>query len=83
MALIVDKMAQRYGKLPSEILSTANTTDLRIMDITESYYEYRRSLAKGQKPAPANVTQDHLEKALQIAKEVGEKRAKRKNENKL
>lgn len=53
LAMIVDKMAQRYSKLPSEILSTANTTDLRIMDIAESFINYKRNLAKAdQQPTP-------------------------------
>lgn len=53
LAMIVDKMAQRYSKLPSEILSTANTTDLRIMDIAESFINYKRNLATtDQQPTP-------------------------------
>ena len=60
LAMIVDKMAQRYSKLPSEILSTANTTDLKIMDIAESFIQYKRNLATTDQPPAPNYTQEQL-----------------------
>lgn len=60
LAMIVDKMAQRYSKLPSEILSTATTTDLKIMDIADSFIQYKRTIAeKGHPPTP-KYTQEQL-----------------------
>ena len=68
LALIVDRMAQRYSKLPSEILSTATTTDLKIMDLADSFVAYRRSIAEKGQPPPPKYTEDQLLNIVKQAK---------------
>jgi hypothetical protein len=36
-----DVLGQRYGKLPSELLRTADSFDLMVFDVAVSYEEYR------------------------------------------
>lgn len=36
-----DVLGQRYGKLPSEVLRTADSFDLMVFDVAVSYEEYR------------------------------------------
>ena len=43
-------MAEKYGKLPTEILSQANTIDLFIFDTVEGYKHERERIANGEKP---------------------------------
>ena len=68
LALIVDKMAQRYGKLPSEILSTATTTDLRIMDIADSFIQHKKAIAESGQPPTPSYTQEQLTTIMRQAK---------------
>jgi len=37
--LLLDSLGQRYGCLPSEVLSTATTFDVYVLDVTLSYEE--------------------------------------------
>lgn len=39
---MLDQMGQRYGMLPSEVLSRASTFDMVIMDISLSVENYNR-----------------------------------------
>ena len=39
---MLDRMAQRYGKLPSQIMQDASTFDLVIMDMALTYEQYQR-----------------------------------------
>jgi len=43
---MLDQMAQRYGRLPSEILANATTFDMVIMDISLSVENYTRNKDK-------------------------------------
>lgn len=36
--LILDSLAHRYGRLPSEILTIATTQDLWVFDVASSYH---------------------------------------------
>ena len=36
--MILDSLAHRYGRLPSEILSNATTQDLWVFDLASSYH---------------------------------------------
>jgi hypothetical protein len=36
--LILDSLAHRYGRLPSEILTNATTKDLWVFDVASSYH---------------------------------------------
>ena len=40
MIVAVDAMAKRYGKLPSEILASASTLDLVVLDAALTYENY-------------------------------------------
>lgn len=48
MAITVDAMAERYGKLPSEVLRDASTVDLIVFDVAVSYRNYKEKQSKGQ-----------------------------------
>lgn len=61
-------MAKRYGKLPSEILLTANSFDIMIMDVALTYEMYQHNKASGK---PTVKTEDFSQKELQ---EMMEKR---------
>jgi len=41
MILTLDTMGERYGMLPSQILSNASTLDLYIMDTAISYHNHQ------------------------------------------
>jgi|TARA_R110000744_G_C19236301_1_gene548737 hypothetical protein len=47
MAITVDAMAERYGKLPSEVLRDASTVDLIVFDVAVSYRNHNQNKAKG------------------------------------
>lgn len=40
---MLDQMAQRYGRLPSEILTKASTFDMVVMDISLSVEQYTKN----------------------------------------
>lgn len=42
MILTLDTMGERYGMLPSQILSNASTLDLYIMDTAISYHKHQQ-----------------------------------------
>ncbi len=76
---MVDKMAQRYHKLPSELLREATVYDFRIMDVVESYINYRHMLQenKGRLPAP-KMTEEEMVARIAKATEVARERENRK-----
>lgn len=43
---MLDQMAQRYGLLPSEILTKATTFDMVVMDISLTMEQYHRNKDK-------------------------------------
>jgi hypothetical protein len=75
--MMVDKMAQRYHMLPSVLLNQATIYDLRVMDVADSYVNYRRALQenKGRPPAP-KMTEEEM--VARIEKATAEARAKGK-----
>ena len=58
---MIDSLARRYGKLPSEILLNSNTLDLYIMDVALTYEQYRNNKEQngGKDPLP-NYTDSEL-----------------------
>lgn len=46
---MLDQMAERYGKLPSEVLTTATTFDLFVFDASVSYKNLLQRRANGEK----------------------------------
>ena len=63
MALTVDAMAERYGKLPTEVLRDASTVDLIVFDVALSYKNYQQRKANGQMPTDA-FDQEQLQQAM-------------------
>lgn len=61
MAVTLDLLAERYGKLPSEILSQGSTLDLQVFDIARSYEKMRENKVNGVMP---EVKQDVLLEVL-------------------
>lgn len=59
MILTLDNLAQRYGKLPSEVLSSASTLDLYVMDAAVSYRDYQQRKADGK--VAVDYTTDELQ----------------------
>jgi hypothetical protein len=48
MIMTLDNLASRYGKLPSEVIASASTFDLYVMDAALSYRDYQQRKADGK-----------------------------------
>lgn len=79
---MIDKMAQRYHMLPSVLLQEATIYDFRIMDVTDSYFNYRRLLQenKGRPPAP-KMTEEVMLARIERATEKARQEEKKRNDN--
>lgn len=65
MIVAVDAMAKRYGKLPSEILASASTLDLVVLDAALTYENYLQEKEKNKGSGtlnPPNVKEEELVK---------------------
>lgn len=63
MLLWLDLMAQRYSKLPSEILESGDTLDLRIALTAMEYETWRdRKINKGH--TPTHHSQEYLQQRI-------------------
>jgi hypothetical protein len=62
MVVAIDAMAKRYGKLPSEILTSASTLDLVVLDAALTYENYlqEKSNRGGGTLTPPKVSDDEL-----------------------
>jgi hypothetical protein len=60
-------LGKRYGKLPSEILSSATTLDLQVLDISISYENQRIAEIQGKTLEP---TVDQMKAAMEQIKGV-------------
>jgi hypothetical protein len=62
MIMLIDTMAERYGMLPSEVMSKANTFDIFVADTAIGYRNYLHDKANGKNTAynPTDYTQDDL-----------------------
>lgn len=65
-AVTLDRLGERYGLLPSEVLMRATTLDISVMDISISYEQARRDQAEGR---PAQINQDQFADRLKKFKE--------------
>ena len=61
MALTVDAMAERYGKLPTEVLKDASTVDLIVFDVALSYRNHQQKKANG-----GNTTDAYSQEELEV-----------------
>ena len=69
MALTVDAMAERYGKLPTEILRDASTVDLIIFDVALSYKNHQqRKQQNGGKTEAQDISLEEMQKAWERVK---------------
>ena len=72
---MVDQLGKRYGKLPSEIIATADSFDVAIIDVAFTYEKFMND--KGNK----DVAMDNDYFDTESLREVAEK-AKARNEGK-
>jgi len=66
MIMTLDNIAHRYGRLPSEVLATASTLDLYVMDAAFSYRDYQQRRADGSAP---ELSTDELLDIMKRAKQ--------------
>jgi|APSaa5957512535_1039671.scaffolds.fasta_scaffold54997_3 hypothetical protein len=59
---MIDAMASRYHKLPSEILATATTTDLYCMDVAMAYERFIQSNNTSATSFDINTLEDAMVK---------------------
>ena len=61
MTAMIDTLAQKYGKLPSQVIHEATTYDLHVHVVAESYRERQRAIASGNSKALADsYTQNEI-----------------------
>lgn len=58
---MIDGLAKRYGKLPSEILINSNTLDLYVMDVAMTFesYHHKKQMNNG-KEDPEHYSEEQL-----------------------
>ena len=69
--LILDGLAHRYGCLPSEILTRADTLDMLILDCYRSWEQYQRDKMEAEQngtPKPANLPINKLQEMMDRVK---------------
>ena len=64
-AVTLDRLGNRYGLLPSEVMTRATTLDIMVLDVALSYEKYQRNKAEGRTP---EFKEDDLKAALQTFK---------------
>jgi hypothetical protein len=64
---MIDRLGQRYGLLPSEVMSRATTFDMVIMDISLGIENYHRD-----KDKPGFIPPISEEELLKIKERVGD-----------
>ena len=63
--MTLDRIGERYGLLPSEVLARATTLDIAVMDVSISYEQMRSDKKSGKTP---NMTEEDMLKILEKAK---------------
>ena len=60
--LWLDSLGKRYGMLPSEVISKANTFDLYVMDAAMAFenFHHKKSMNNGIDPIPDYTTDELL-----------------------
>ena len=66
---MIDAMARTYNKLPSEVLREADTFDLMVLDVSNTYAVIE-DCKRNKKPLPAALTKQSEEDMLARIKEV-------------
>lgn len=62
LILMMDSMSQRYGVLPSRLLSEADTFDLMVFDVAITYQDMQHKKQNKSNPNPKLFNQDDLRK---------------------
>jgi hypothetical protein len=64
--MLIDTLGERYGMLPSQVISQASTFDIFVADTAIGYRNYLQDKADGKnKPYnPSDYTQDDLLKIM-------------------
>ena len=65
MAVTLDRIGERYGLLPSEVLARATTLDIAVMDVSISYEQMRSDKKQGKTP---NMKEEDMLAILEKAK---------------
>lgn len=62
MIMLIDTMAERYGMLPSEVMTKATTFDVFVTDTAIGYRNYIQDKANGKNTEynPSDYSQDDL-----------------------
>jgi hypothetical protein len=61
-------MGQRYGMLPSQVLSSATTLDYKIMDITDSFVAYQNYIKENGRPPAPKLSIDQMQELMNKVK---------------
>ena len=61
MAMMLDSLGERYGKLPSEVLETATTFDIQMFDIAVKHRNKQMRKASGDYNIKEEYTPDQLQ----------------------
>lgn len=61
--MMIDALAERYGKLPSEVLDNASTFDLWVYDVAISYRNHKSEQETNKKP---ELTTEELAQQMEI-----------------
>jgi hypothetical protein len=62
MAIMLDALGERYGKLPSELLDRATTFDLWVYDVAVSWINNQNAKANGK---PGQYDEGDLRKRME------------------
>lgn len=68
MILTLDTMAERYKMLPSQVMATASTFDLYVMDAAVSYHNHQQRKANGKSP---DLSTNEMLEIMKKARENG------------
>ena len=66
--LLIDNLARTYGCLPSEALARADSFDIMVLDVANTYAEYQKSKQNNQAIPEELVNKDDLEDRLKRAR---------------
>jgi hypothetical protein len=72
--ITIGRMAEKYGKLPHEVIESANTYDLMIMDVLATYENYEQQKASGKvDPKVYGYNEDELKSMMEKARVKSDK----------
>lgn len=66
--LLIDNMARTYGCLPSECLQKADSFDVMVLDVANTYREYLNSKQSGKQLPKELVNEEDLVNKLKRAR---------------